>query len=293
MDKQTIITLLRKDIAELLQLTEGFDQMTQCPRVLIDLALQKTHSVETILKELLLLPQQTEVETNVTVRMENKEEIAIERTPVSNTEEQIYTETQPQVQPEEEVVNESPVEEHPIELVVEEQTVENEEVTVTEEVTIQEESIVTQEEIAAEQPLVENLLEEPLVEELMEDLQEVEESEPELKPELEENKEVEVEETEKVEYIEVLPKTEILTRNDSIVNSKIEDISKVISLGDRFLFQRELFANNGESMQKTIQQLNTLSSIEEAQTYLLKKFSWDKESATVERFMQLISRRYL
>ena len=90
-----------------------------------------------------------------------------------------------------------------------------------------------------------------------------------------------------------IPKTEFVTRNDSIVNSKIDDISKAISLGDRFLFQRELFANNGELMQKTIVHLNSLSSIEEAYTYIQKKFTWDKESATTERFLQLISRRYL
>ena len=122
---------------------------------------------------------------------------------------------------------------------------------------------------------------------------EIEEDDEEEKEEEEEEEEEEEQKTEEEPLIEVTPIPEVLTRNDSIVNSKIDDISKAISLGDRFLFQRELFANNGELMQKTIAHLNTLTSIEEAQTYLLKKFTWDKESTTVERFMQLISRRYL
>ena len=63
MDKQTIITLLRKDIAELMQLTEGFDQIAQCPPVLIQLALQKTNSVQQILNELLTLPKTVEKAT--------------------------------------------------------------------------------------------------------------------------------------------------------------------------------------------------------------------------------------
>ena len=130
----------------------------------------------------------------------------------------------------------------------------------------------------------------------------------EVEEEIEEQEELEVEEDnddeeeleddeDKVavneERIELIAKPEILTRNDSIVNSKIEDISKAISLGDRFLFQRELFGNNGEIMQKTIAHLNSINSAEEAMTYLQKKFAWDKESTTVERFIQLISRRYL
>jgi hypothetical protein len=43
-----------------MQLTEGFDQIAQCPPVLIQLALQKTNSVQQILNELLTLPKTVE-----------------------------------------------------------------------------------------------------------------------------------------------------------------------------------------------------------------------------------------
>ncbi len=40
------------------------------------------------------------------------------------------------------------------------------------------------------------------------------------------------------------------------VGKRIEDLKQGISLGDRFLFQRELFGQNGELMQKTLEELN-------------------------------------
>ncbi len=72
----------------------------------------------------------------------------------------------------------------------------------------------------------------------------------------------------------------------------IEDIRKAISLGDRFLFQRELFAGNGELMNKTIDKLNTLSSLDEALAYINKNFSWDSESQAYELFVNILRRRY-
>ena len=91
MDKQTIITLLRKDIAELMQLTEGFDQIAQCPPVLIQLALQKTNSVQQILNELLILPKTVETVEKATENEATQLTKPIEETiAVQNT--QIITE---------------------------------------------------------------------------------------------------------------------------------------------------------------------------------------------------------
>jgi hypothetical protein len=54
----------------------------------------------------------------------------------------------------------------------------------------------------------------------------------------------------------------------SLFGTAVEDIRQAISLGDRFLFQRELFAGNGELMQKTLDEINTLSSLSEAMDYV-------------------------
>ena len=50
----------------------------------------------------------------------------------------------------------------------------------------------------------------------------------------------------------------------SLFGTAVEDIRQAISLGDRFLFQRELFAGNGELMQKTLDEINSLNSLSEA-----------------------------
>jgi len=291
MDKQTIITLLKKDIAELMQLTEGFDQISQCPKVLIDLALQKARSVEQILNELQVTPQNPVAEPN---NHTQKEEIIERETTPS---EQTFTTEQPVSVENTTIHNEEPApQDVQIEVEIPTQT---QETHAEEQLNVEIEEVVVEntpenpvEELTEQTNQPEEVIEQT-IQEIEEEEVEIEEDDEEEKEEEEEEEEEEEQKTEEEPLIEVTPIPEVLTRNDSIVNSKIDDISKAISLGDRFLFQRELFANNGELMQKTIAHLNTLTSIEEAQTYLLKKFTWDKESTTVERFMQLISRRYL
>ena len=78
----------------------------------------------------------------------------------------------------------------------------------------------------------------------------------------------------------------------SLFGTSVEDIRQAISLGDRFLFQRELFAGNGELMQKTLDELNTLDSLEEAMEYVADNFEWDKESTAVQLFENVLKRRF-
>ncbi len=72
----------------------------------------------------------------------------------------------------------------------------------------------------------------------------------------------------------------------------VDDIRKAISLGDRFLFQRELFGGDGEKMTKTINALNELTSLEAAMAYIEKRFNWDKESQAYELFDNILRRRF-
>ena len=78
----------------------------------------------------------------------------------------------------------------------------------------------------------------------------------------------------------------------SLFGTPVSDIRQAISLGDRFLFQRELFGGKGELMQKTLDQLDQLSSLGEALTYIGDKFQWDKESSTYELFVNVLRRRF-
>lgn len=78
----------------------------------------------------------------------------------------------------------------------------------------------------------------------------------------------------------------------SLFGQPVENIRQAISLGDRFLFQRELFAQNGEKMQKALDELDKLGSLDEAMAYIDKHFQWDKESSTYELFLNVLRRRF-
>ena len=78
----------------------------------------------------------------------------------------------------------------------------------------------------------------------------------------------------------------------SLFGTAVDDIRQAISLGDRFLFQRELFAGNGELMQKTLDELNGLGSLEEAMDYVADNFEWDSDSTAVQLFENVLKRRF-
>ena len=78
----------------------------------------------------------------------------------------------------------------------------------------------------------------------------------------------------------------------SLFGSAVEDIRQAISLGDRFLFQRELFGGNGELMQKTLDEINALGSLSEAMEYVADTFEWNNESTAVKLFENVLKRRF-
>lgn len=105
---------------------------------------------------------------------------------------------------------------------------------------------------------------------------EVQEPEPEPKPEPEQPKK----EPELALDIEPQEKT------------AMKDIRLMISLGDRFLFQRELFGQNGEKMQRALDDINRCKTEQEALDFVEKHFDWDKKSPTYELFIHAIHRSH-
>ena len=98
----------------------------------------------------------------------------------------------------------------------------------------------------------------------------------EPKPEVKEEKEV---------------KEEVASPKAAIYGKPVDDIRLAISLGDRFLYQRELFGQNAELMQKTLTELNALGSFDEAVRHI-SKFGWDTESSTYQQFIVTLHRRF-
>ena len=86
-------------------------------------------------------------------------------------------------------------------------------------------------------------------------------------------------------------KEEVASPKAAIYGKPVDDIRQAISLGDRFLYQRELFGQNAELMQKTLTELNAVGSFDEALRYI-SKFGWDTESSTYQQFLVTLYRRF-
>ena len=116
MNRKIIVSLLRKDIQELDLITEGFMEINEYPKAIINLALRKSLDIQSYIQQL----------------TENKPEVEISDTPIKTVEEPLAVETNLQftAEPEIEMESETKTEEDLIEMVVETE-VETEEITET------------------------------------------------------------------------------------------------------------------------------------------------------------------
>ncbi len=84
---------------------------------------------------------------------------------------------------------------------------------------------------------------------------------------------------------------------EKLQKQPIHDLGKAIGLNQRFLFINELFKQNGDDFQASIERLNSFEEFEEASIFLKEQiiplYKWDIESKTVGEFMELIERRYM
>ena len=142
------------------------------------------------------------------------------------------------------------------------------------------------------QPVV---VEEPQIPEPVAEPEPVVEPEPEPEPEIESKPEIpeipEIKEEPKAEPVVEAPKQEVASPNATLYGKAVTDIRQAISLGDRFLYQRELFGQNAELMQRTLTELDALNSFDEAQAYIAQ-FGWDTESSTYQQFLITLHRRF-
>ncbi len=80
-------------------------------------------------------------------------------------------------------------------------------------------------------------------------------------------------------------------------NSKITSIKKGISISKRYEIQNQLFDNDPEVYNKSIQTLDTAEDLDHAMKYLVNNLvvehDWDEESSLVEEIKTLLERRYM
>jgi hypothetical protein len=75
-------------------------------------------------------------------------------------------------------------------------------------------------------------------------------------------------------------------------HSKIESIAGAISVGDKMMFQKQLFKDRNEEFLRTLHSLNDLESYEEAVAWLEASYSWDFNSPMVKKFLEIVQRRF-
>ena len=77
--------------------------------------------------------------------------------------------------------------------------------------------------------------------------------------------------------------------------AKVGDLTKAISINDKFIYIKELFHNRGEDFSASIRQLNECKTMEEAfdcLEQLTQKFFWDSKSDAYLSFCDLLRRKY-
>lgn len=302
MNRTLLVSLLKKNIDELILITEGFMEMSEYPTAIINLAKNKTDDIRSYIDQLEKLKtvdvetiiahdDETETITEVVIAPEIIEEINVE-----------FLEEAPQAVSEEEKPTEDVVTEKEITIdeVNDEEHIEEDveqENTLTNELEDEKEPVSSEETDSV-------VIEEETIIELIELTKETEDnvvSEPQV------ISEVTTTTTETIEKkITIADKltSQTITRNElhaksengginaTMANKKIEDIRQAISLGDRFRFQRELFRNNGEEMNKMLNYINMLASYDEVVAFLQSKYGWPENNPVAEDFYQIIKRKF-
>jgi hypothetical protein len=86
------------------------------------------------------------------------------------------------------------------------------------------------------------------------------------------------------------------TRDSDLVTryktTPIADLTKAIPLNDRIWFTKELFSGDGEELHSTLVKLNQMNDLDDALHYLSDQFDWDADNKVVQKFLQIITRKF-
>ncbi len=105
--------------------------------------------------------------------------------------------------------------------------------------------------------------------------------------------EKEVDAPEKVAPVEVEEVAQTASVRSEVKDARlVTDLRKAIGLNDRFRFKNDLFGNNERLLFDTIDVLNEMQSLSEADAYLKAHFEWKTDDATVTYFYEILERKY-
>jgi hypothetical protein len=259
MNRKLLVTLLHKNIEELNMITESFMEMNEYPQAIVHLAKRKTEDIQTIIDQLAEIkepvPSEAPTQSISTITEPQPEKVVV-----------------PEIVANEPVVEISSSIETIDDIVVEDLTEET--VTVVE--TQEEKTIVVETKEVKEITEINSLHETKIV---TDETKKITIADRIVPPVLSRN--------------ETMSKSSDNSLSSTLANKKIDDIKQAISIGDRFRFQRELFRGNGEDMNKTLNYINQLATLDEVTSFLMSKYGWQDENPAVEDFFAIIRRKFL
>ncbi len=94
------------------------------------------------------------------------------------------------------------------------------------------------------------------------------------------------------------PKSNLVITNERFKGSRrlenrfVTDLKKALNINDRIRYQRELFGGNMALLNSTIEKLNAMSSLQEAEAYVAENFNWDTTEGAAFEFMELLEARF-
>ena len=123
-----------------------------------------------------------------------------------------------------------------------------------------------------------------------------EEEEPELKEEPEPEEEQEEPEDEEI----AMPQDdttdtdneEPIRLDEKLARENSRNLRKAFSLNDMFRFRRELFGNSATEMTDTLNLVEAMSSLSEANDYFYNDLEWDASNPEVQDFMDIIAKHF-
>lgn len=88
---------------------------------------------------------------------------------------------------------------------------------------------------------------------------------------------------------------EVETLADKLMNTKVEDLKKVIPLHEKFLYIKDLFGSNSDHYNQFLEAMQTRKTLKEANELLDKAasmYNWDKENKVCMQFVGIMQRRF-
>ena len=97
--------------------------------------------------------------------------------------------------------------------------------------------------------------------------------------------------------VEIKPKTVAHAQSEPMVapppfQQAKRDILSAFTINDRFLFQRELFNGDVQAFNDVIAQLQSLSTIDQVNDFLVKKMGWNLNNEVEQDFVRLVSHSF-